>query len=429
MSKGRIDPLNLEAEGLTLPSTPGGIPNPSYGGRSIANIAASLLRAHGVTPGRRPILPALAASLDPFRGRPAQGTTVVFLVDGLGWLGYPDWVGAGGSSIPDGWRSGRPLTTVFPSTTAAALASLSTGTAPGAHGIVGYHQFLPRFGVVANMLRMSPVGEDRPESLVGPKFRPSMICGSPTLFRRGLGGTALSHRAFEGTGFTRAIYDGAEYVSHLTAADLALCLGEILERPRPPPVVFAYWSELDSGLHRRGTSVELLRLEMDRLADLLRYVSGHLAPRLRERTTLLVTGDHGMVPCRPSSQIDISREPTILRELDRPLAGDRRAGFFRAKRGRGSALLKALERRLPPGARVIATEEALGWGLFGPAPFHPELRERIGDMIVLVRSPSGLTQSPRRRAHRHREPEGAHGGLEAGELLVPLISGRFSEFG
>jgi len=52
--------------------------------------------------------------------------------------------------------------------------------------------------------------------------------------------------------------------------------------------------------------------------------------------------------------------------------------------------------------------------------------ERLGDLLVLVPSPAGLTYLPP-GASPGRHLEGAHGGLEHDELAVPLIAGRLSD--
>ena len=92
------------------------------------------------------------------------------------------------------------------------------------------------------------------------------------------------------------------------------------------------------------------------------------------------------------------------------------------------ALREALEARLPRGSRVLRVEDALEHGLLGPAPYHPEVRERLGDLIALPPSPACLTYVSPGMATPKRFLYGAHGGLEAEELIVPLVAGRLDAF-
>jgi len=405
-----------------------GVPLPAYRGRSLANLATSLGAAFGRGAAELPPLPPLDPDLDPFQGRRPEGPVVVLLVDGLGWSAL---LGSAGR-VPDGtasrWlRRARPLTSVFPTTTTIALTSLSTGAAPGQHGVVGHRVYLPRYGTVVEVLRMSPLGEPAAETLVGPDWSPSFLSAVPSLFRRGVPGVAISRDQFEGTGFTRLIYDGATFVGYFTGGDLAHSLVEVLSRPVPPPLIFAYWDDLDLAQHLRGPRPRLIDLELERVDALLASVTRRIEPSLARRTTVWMTGDHGQVPMETERQFVVDREPALLAHLSRPPAGDRRAAYFAARPGHLAALRDELEPRVPPGGHLIEMPAAVEAGLYGPPPFHPELAERLGDLLLLLPSPGGMSYTlPGARPRRH-PMRGAHGGLEAAEFLVPLVHGTLAE--
>ena len=405
-----------------------GVPVPAYQGRSLPNLAPSLAAALGHREDGAPPLPPLEPDLDPFEGRRAEGPVVVFLVDGLGWsalLGSADRVPEGTAAR---WvRRAGPITSVFPTTTTIALTSLSTGAAPGQHGVVGHRVYLPRFDAVVEVLRMSPIGVAAAETLVGPDWSPELLSAVPSIFRRGIPGVAISRDQFDGTGFTRLIYDGATFVGYFTESDLALSLVKVLGRSDPPPLVFAYWDDLDLAHHLRGPQHEFVDLELKRVESVLSYTARHLGPDLARRTTVVVTGDHGQVPMETDRLLAVDREPTLLDHMSRPPAGDRRAAYFSARPGHLPALREALEARLPAGGHLIEMPEAVDAGLYGPPPFHPELAERLGDLLLLLPSPGGVSYSvPGTRPRRH-PMRGAHGGLEPEELFVPLIRAPLSE--
>lgn len=405
------------------------LPQPAFAGRSLPNVTSSIVRAVGTgLSGSIPIAPPLSPGLDPFSGRHVEGPIVLLLIDGFGWSAFRAWQASVDGRSAESWaRHAHPITSVFPTTTTAALVSLSTAAPPGRTGVVGYRQYLPTFGVVADLLRMTPLGVRTAESLVGPEWTPDLVSGVPTIFRRGLPGVVLSRDRFEGTGFTRLLYDAAEFVPYSTATDFAHRLVDLLGRPAPPPVVFAYWDELDTIQHLHGPGLDLIGHELAQFARVLGYVRRHLAPARRARTTILITGDHGQVPVDRPAQVALEREPAILSHLARPPAGDRRAGFFAARPGHVRSLRRALEHRLPRGSRVVAMTEAISAGLFGPPPFHPELRDRLGDLLALVPSPSGITYLPPGVPAKHRHLEGAHGGLEQDEFVVPLVAASLEE--
>jgi hypothetical protein len=421
--------LERDAEALLEPHPPLSVPIPAYGGRSLPNIAATIVRALG----RRldppvAIVPPLVDALDPFGGRPAEGPIVQVLVDGLGWADFRRW--AGSRRRPPGdawWGAARPITTVFPSTTTSALFSLATACAPGQHGLLGYRQYLPRFGVVADMLKLSPVGVEERDLLVGPRWRPESLGGPPTLARRGLPMQALTRDRFLATGFTRLVYDGSELTGYATATDLAHELGRLLAGGGPR-LVSVYWDELDTIQHLKGIDPRLIDLEIERTIQLVEHVAEHLPLPIARATMLLLTGDHGQVPAVPEARVAVDEVDAIARELLRPPTGDRRCGFFSARPGRVEALRTALEVTMPPGTRILELPAALEAGLFGPPPYHPEARERLGDLLVLPRSPSTIAYRSPGMAAPARFLYGAHGGLEPAELLVPLVAGPLAAF-
>jgi Type I phosphodiesterase / nucleotide pyrophosphatase len=415
---------------LSAPVPPLGLPRPAYDGRSIANLLPSIVRALGLEfRTGPPLAPPLASDLDPFGGRAPEGPVVVFQVDGCGWYPFAAWSRPPGDPLAQTWgQMSRPVSSVFPTTTVSALTSLSSGVPPGRHGLVGPLQYLPRFDLTADILRMSR--SDRPglEELVGPGWSPSEVTGVPPVFRRGVRGLVLSRRKFDGTGFNRVLYDGAEFVGYTTASDLAHLLGEVLRRPQPPPLVMVYWDELDTVHHLRGPTARLFEFEATRIAHLVAHVAEGSDAERQRTTRLFVTADHGQVPVDPARQIRVDQIPEIANEMARPLAGDRRAGYFTARWGRRDALEAALRNRLPPETRILRMPDAVAAGLYGPPPYHPELVERLGDLLVLVPIPYGLLSARLRVESRTPEFLGSHSGLEPEELLVPLITGPLGAF-
>ncbi|MGD0718995.1 MAG: alkaline phosphatase family protein [Thermoplasmata archaeon] len=407
-----------------------GVPVPAYDGACIANLFPTVFRSLDRPAGPGPALaPGLRRDLDPWSEHPIDGPVVVFLVDGFGWCAEQEWLTRSADPASKAWAShSRPITTVFPTTTTAALTALCTGTPPARNGVVGYRQFLPRFGLMADLLKMSPLGIPAPGTLVGPEWSAELISSASPVFARGLRGTVITREAFEGSGLSRVLYGGAEFVGYATASELAHHLIEVLGRPTPPEVVFAYWDELDTVHHRRGPTATLFDFEAERLTHLVAHVARQL-PKARARsTTLLVTGDHGQVPSAREHQVRIDQIPDIAREMAYPLGGDRRCGYFGARPGRVEALRRALVRHLPSGARILSMDDVLDAGLFGPPPYHPEVHERLGDLLAIMPVPYGLTYMLPGASTPRRHLLGSHGGLEPAELLVPLVSGPLSDF-
>ncbi|EQD34691.1 DNA-repair protein, UmuC-like domain protein, partial [mine drainage metagenome] len=314
------DPLPLLPECETLvselsrPRVQGRFPAPAYGGASLPNLAVSAYLHAGGKP-----FPGMLPPLDARHGpRPdPEGTTqVVFLVDSFGWKMFLDLLreppGETGRKVASGLaRFTRPITSVFPPTTSSALLSLSTGTAPGTHGIVGYTEYFPGWGAILNTLKLSPPWAKVPDLAAGKRFTAADWVPVPSLFTRRTGSVALTKAEFQGSAFTRVLYDGAEFVGYLGLSDLVHQLLRVLGAPaeRRPPLVWVYWDLLDSVNHVYGPEPRFAQEELTHLLLALASVARQLPSATGRKIHLWITGDHGQVPVRPEGSHAVHETP------------------------------------------------------------------------------------------------------------------------
>src|SRR5436305_716631 len=101
-------------------------------------------------------------------GMPAVRAAAVVVVDGLGAQALAARAGHA-RALAARAAASAPLGSGFPTTTAAALTTLTTGTDPGVHGVVGYTALDPGSGEVVNQLRgfddVLPAGWQRSPTL------------------------------------------------------------------------------------------------------------------------------------------------------------------------------------------------------------------------------------------------------------------------
>jgi hypothetical protein len=188
-----------------------------------------------------------------------------------------------------------------------------------------------------------------------------------------------------------------------------------------------YWDELDTLQPLRGTADPSRSLDLDGLLLRLEFAARLLPGKLRRSLSFVATSDHGQVPADLEHRLAVDAVGPLTDSMAWPMAGDRRAGYFGAKAGRREDLREALLAALPPGAHLLEMGRALDAGLFGPPPFHPEVRERLGDFLALVPPPWALTYRVPGTPEPTRYLVGAHGGLHPDELLVPLVAGPLDD--
>ena len=345
-------------------------------------------------------LAALAARPGPL-GLPPLRHAIVVLVDGLGAAGLRGRTGHA-RTLAATLGKGAVADTVFPSTTAAALASLTTGVAPGGHGLVGYDVLDPSRDRVVNLLRGW-----------GGAMVPEAWQTVPTVFERavaeGVAAAAIGPAHFAGSGFSRAVLRGADYLAvDGVAARLERSLEHAAAHPRS--LSYVYIPELDRAGHRHGTdSPEWIEALEETDAAI-----GAVLGRLDRRTGLLVTADHGMVDVPAAGHVLLA--PELLAGV-RHVAGEPRCLQLHLHPGVDPASVSA---RLAPaveGVGWVATRaEAIAADLFGPV--DPAVEPRIGDLLVGARKRVAFYADGDDPARRM---VGQHGSLTSEETTVPLL--------
>jgi len=332
-------------------------------------------------------------------------SAVVFVVDGLGAhnlaarRGHARFLGSVG-----GRRD--VARTVFPSTTAAALTSLLTGTDPGTHGIVGYRARVPGTNVAPNQLHgwetdgLDPSSWQRSRPLMereAANGRPCFVVSRPEYTR---------------TGFTEATLRGAEFVPSTDLAERASTAAALAAR-HPGALVYLYAPELDTAGHRDGW-------ESDRWIDALERVDAAarlLATEADPGTGILLTADHGMVDV-PAHRHILLREGDPLVEGVALIGGEPRMLHLYAEHGTADAVASTWRERESSRAWVMTRDEAIAAGLFGEVA--DDVRERIGDVLIAARGRYAYYDD-REDDKRPQRMVGQHGSLTDEERTVPLL--------
>lgn len=376
----------------------------------------------------RHVLTSAAASLGltGFENRlhvPEATATVVLMVDGLGDALLARCSGHA-RFLASAWRSSsaQTLDVGVPTTTAASLASLGTGTTPGEHGLVGYDVLDPELDRVVNMLggwdaEVDPQQWQRHRSVL----HRAAEAGADVL--------TASRPKFVDSGLTQAVLRGGEFRGaarmdarfRLTAEWLQQQRpgsGATRQGPAPRQLVYLYVDELDKTGHRYGVDspqwlqmLEMLDAEAERFtADLHR--------RYGEQVSVLLTADHGMIDVAPENRLDFSGQSHLLEGV-RHTGGEPRLVQLYAEPGvAAETIAAAWEQEYGDRAWVLTREQARQRGWFGPV--EERVSGRIGDVLVAMHSDIALYHRDR-VGRAPMEMVGQHGSLTEAERRVPLL--------
>lgn len=394
---------------------------PDYVSGSIANIPATVARLL-----KTPFdgLPPLRSKLwEPYEDRTKR--VVILLIDSMGWDMFHSQQAVISSKLLNGAMINK-ITSVFPSTTVAALSSLWTGAAPAQHGMVGLRLFFPDQAVLTSMIRFSPAFGNYPEALVNAGVDPEDFLAveglGQQLAKAGIPSFAFkSYDILRGplsTMFDRGVKEQYGFVS---SADLFVRLRHFLEQTAgQPSYTFAYWPAVDTISHVHGPDHESVGAEIRSIFHLIEQeLVASLSSTAREGTLLIITADHGHVPVSLERAIIIDEVPAVADMLLMKPAGEPRVPYLYARQGASEALLAKLKTHF--GGELVAESSAtlLNAGLFGPLPHSSEATHRLGDIVLIAKDNYIiLTKPDLNRANRYK---GLHGGLTATEMEVPWI--------
>ena len=370
---------------------------PDFAGRGLANVAPTVLRL--LAPQAAPVeLPPLDRSVLPESMTSGIRKVVVIVADGLGHLQLQREIAAGNApnlgklvaraGSENGSVSYNPITSVFPTTTVAALGSINSAVAPSAHGLLAYTLYLAEFDMVAEMIRWGPL--NRRVSFSDPEFgcAPETFFWAETMYARlqaaGVTRTfAVNPNYFAGTALTRMLHQGATYAGYIATSSLEPIVSRLLGESDEPTYIYAYWPTVDTVAHivgpltpEHGAEVAAFDLQVGRLLERL--------PN-RGDTLVLLTADHGHVDTAPEFSVAFADHPELLAMLRVLPAGERRVVYLHPKPGLTHAVLAYARDRLGEVAPAMLRDDAVELGLFGPGQLSERAAVRIGEVLLFPR--------------------------------------------
>ena len=337
-----------------------------------------------------------------------MGRELLFLIDGFGF----DTLSTYAEVMPTMARmiNFGKIQTAFPSTTATSLATLTTGELPGVHGMLGYTVQVPRSGGrLLNALKWD-------ERVDPENWQPV-----ETLFQRatkvGINVTHVAAKRYENSGFTRAVFRGAEYKGANVVADLVSETKQALQKT--PSFVYLYVNDLDSAGHSDGVGSDKWIAALSAIDQMV----SQLMKEVPKGTRFWVTSDHGMI--NVEEKIIIGQDNPLLTGVS-VVAGEPRARHIYLTEDSVQAREDAAgvwQQYLHDKALVLTREQAISTNLFG-ANLSSDSIDRMGEVIAIARG--GLILVDADRDDKEGAMVGHHGGDSEIESQVGLLTTTLS---
>ena len=357
---------------------------PAFGSGSLPDVVPALLDRRAGTP------PWLPAELGEAR------QVVLLVLDGLGW----NQLRARPALTPTMTSlAGGPITSVAPSTTACALASIALGVPPAVHGLVGYRMVVSE-GKILNLLRWrTSEGDAR---LTWP---PAEVQPLTSFLGRDV--PAVTQSLYAGTGFTTAHLSGARLCGWRTPSGIAVTVRRLLEEGND--FVYAYYPGLDTVAHEHGFG-EHYDAELQATDVLVAQVAAALPPG----AALVVTADHGQV------EVDdriVHLDPAVAGAV-RFQSGEGRFRWLHVAPGATEDTVAAGRELHGDQAWVVSREQVIDEGWFG-GRLAAHVEARLGDVAVVAHAPVAFYDPDETGSSSMRC---RHGSMTPDEMLVPLLA-------
>lgn len=341
-------------------------------------------------------------------GPSPMGRELLFLIDGFGFDTFSTYADA----MPTMSRMFRHgvIQTAFPSTTATSLATLTTGAMPGTHGMLGYTVQVPRSGGrLLNALKWD-------ERVDPENWQPV-----ETLFQQataaGINVTHVAAKRYENSGFTRAVFRGANYKGANVVTDL---ISETkLALQKSPSFVYLYVNDLDNAGHTDGVGSEKWIAALTMIDQMV----SQLMKEVPKGTRIWITSDHGMI--NVEEKIVIGLDNSLMQGVS-VVAGEPRARHIYLESDSPAARAEAAalwQEYLQNKALVLTREQAISTNLFG-TEVSADALDRMGEIIAIARG--GLVLLDAERAEKEGAMVGHHGADSDVESQVGLLTTTLS---
>lgn len=426
--------IRMDDENSLLKLWNGGV-KPAYGGRCLSDIPASIAHILGVAGEGKGLDSSLLGGID------CSGVenVVLLLIDGLGYEMLLPSIGREGffkKFADEGSIS--PITSVFPSTTAAGITSVSTGLTTQEHALPEWKVYFREIDMVIDTLPFASVEHKSLYEILGDGADPKMLYNGSTLSERlsdsGVEAFNVTWKNIQKSAYNSIIKRGSAGIPYTKNSDAAIILRRIIESRRGGRAYIDFYTDsVDSVTHTYGPGSEESAAEIADLSDILdRELLGKISREDAMKTLLVMTADHGHARIRPEKTVYLNDYPEIIGSFEiglsgRPIppTGSCRDVFLHIKREFLDRTIEMLTEEFGSFAKVVRTEDAIKEGLFGLNSPKKEFYDRVGNVMLLPDAERPIWYEFVQG--KKMEDKGMHGGLSRQEMMIPFGMARLSD--
>ncbi len=386
---------------------------PNYKNGSIVNLMQSILQSYDSKKNRSNTVSDYKQLQELPAEEITQAKNVIFLiVDGFGYEYLQRY---GKKSIFAEHLRGK-ITSVFPSTTAAAITTLNTGVAPQQHGLTGWYMYLREIGIVTAILPFTP-------RIGGVAFSrtnvdPRKIFTQQSIFEKiHVAKYIITANNIINSDYSVTLASKAKRIGYNTLNQFFSAMKKTVSINTRKKFIYAYWPYFDSLCHHYGTQDK--KNVYHHFQQLDKKMKKLVADLQGSNTMIIITADHGLINTTEKKAIFVDEHPEFKKMLALPLTGERRAAYCYVRAGKEKAFEQYVHKHFSKQCWLFKSTELVQKNWYGLGMMHDKLLDRIGDYVLVMKENYVILDEllgEERSFHL-----GTHGGVSKEEMFVPLI--------
>jgi len=283
---------------------------PEYNGNCIVNLVSSLM----LQMGSKPIYP----QLDYLKNNPLSNKKklIFLIIDGLG----AEYLRTRNKESIFNRFLKTEITSVFPSTTAAAITSFASGLSTQEHAMTGWFVFLKELGCTSVILPFSPRFGDKTYSQSN--IAPEKIFNFPTIFENlNRNCFYITPQALINADYNNFISTGTTKIGYSDLDDFAEKIINSVSIDDEEKFIYGYWSLFDKLSHIHGVGSKEINNHFKELEGMVEKIYNSVKDK---NTTIVITADHGLLNTEPEKIIKMKDHPKLKECLHFALSGEPR---------------------------------------------------------------------------------------------------------
>jgi len=360
---------------------------------------------------------------------------IVILVDGFGFSLWKKFSHLPFIKTLHSHQAVIPISAVFPSTTAAALATIHTGLSPLEHCLLEWNEYFPELDEILETIPFKILGAKGTDTLLEKKVNPSILLDKQTIYeqldKEGIKSVHFINKSYAYSCFSDLCHRGSLVIPFINASDLFYQL-LVKIKNGDERLYFVYWDKVDALEHEYNPSNEAVRIEIETFFHLFQEeFLNKLSAKIKGETLLILTADHGQIAVKPEETIYLNSFPELENSYmkspsGRPIlpTGSPRDVFLHIDNKKINSVYSFLKKELEGKAQILTSGEALEKHLFGEGVVTEKFLSRLGNLLILPsRNNSVWYEHVKGAKFKHH---GHHGGLSSEEMVVPLVTSYLS---